>query len=67
MNVKKGLNLAKWCSIGAKISVTYMADLSPLEGLVLENNAAFVNFLDTTHIKYDRLFEKRAFVHWFVG
>jgi len=35
--------------------------------LALTNSSSFVNFLNKINNKYDSIFEKRAFVHWYVG
>lgn len=73
---KGGVQMVSWSPIGFKIGVcgtapSYVAEgelaPSPRSVCMLSNNTAIVEAWTRLDHKFDLMFSKRAFVHWYVG
>lgn len=70
------LKFADWCSTGFKVSIdsTPLYSSSPVDILsnssksctMLTNTTAICKAFDAIAAKFDKLYSKQAFVHWFV-
>jgi len=68
------IRMINWCPTGVKTGVTYQ-NLTSIstdsrksrEVGVLVNSGVFSKIFEREGDKFDRLYAKRAFVHWFVG
>jgi len=66
--------MINWCPTGVKTGITYQ-NLTSIstdsrksrEVGVLVNSGVFSKIFEREGDKFDRLYAKRAFVHWFVG
>jgi len=76
MKVNKKINFVDWCPTGFKVGINYQpptsipgADLAKVERAVccLSNSTAILDAWGALDRKFDIMFAKRAFVHWFVG
>ena len=76
MKVNKKVNFVDWCPTGFKVGINYQpptsipgADLAKVERAVccLSNSTAILDAWGALDHKFDIMYAKRAFVHWFVG
>ncbi|KAK8747497.1 hypothetical protein OTU49_016418, partial [Cherax quadricarinatus] len=72
----KSVEFVDWCPTGFKVGINYMpptvvpgGDLAkvPRSLCMLSNTTAIVEAWGRLDYKFDLLFAKRAFVHWYVG
>uniref|UniRef100_A0A8C6WKC6 Tubulin/FtsZ 2-layer sandwich domain-containing protein n=1 Tax=Neogobius melanostomus TaxID=47308 RepID=A0A8C6WKC6_9GOBI len=75
IKAKRMLNFVDWCPTGFKMGITYQpptvvpgGDLAKVHRAVcmLTNNTAIVEAWARLNRKFDLMFSKRAFVHWYV-
>ncbi|KAK4326990.1 hypothetical protein Pmani_002508 [Petrolisthes manimaculis] len=73
---KKNISFVEWCPTGYKVGINYQpptvvpgADLAKIHRAVcaLSNTTAIREAWERLDRKFDLMFSKRAFVHWFVG
>lgn len=73
---RREINFVDWCPTGFKIGVNYEpptvvpdGDLAPVPRALcmLANTTAIAEAWARLDVKFDLMFAKRAFVHWFVG
>lgn len=73
---QKHVQFVEWCPTGFKVGINYQpptvvpgGDLAKVERAVccLCNTTAIVDAWATIDHKFDLMYAKRAFVHWFVG
>ena len=80
LKAKSSFNLVEWCPTGFKLGINYqkpMAVPAPAEegGLasversvsMLSNTTAIAEAWARLDYKFDLMYSKRAFVHWYVG
>ncbi|EDV19676.1 uncharacterized protein TRIADDRAFT_61873 [Trichoplax adhaerens] len=76
MKSKKHIQFVDWCPTGFKIGINYQppttvpgSDLAQISRAVcmLSNNTAIAEAWSCLNHKFDLMFAKRAFVHWYVG
>lgn len=76
IKAKKSIQLVDWCPTGFKIGICYQppqyvpnGDLAKVDRAVcmLSNTTAIAEAWSRLDHKFDLMFSKRAFVHWFVG
>ncbi|OBT54446.1 tubulin alpha-2 chain [Pseudogymnoascus sp. 24MN13] len=82
LKAKQSFNLVEWCPTGFKIGINYQkpvvvpASASNPDGALAEVDRAVSMLSNTTAIaeawgrldhKFDLMYNKRAFVHWYVG
>lgn len=73
---KKSIQFVDWCPTGFKVGINYQAptvvpggDLAKVERAVcmLSNTTAIAEAWARLNHKFDLMYAKRAFVHWYVG
>ncbi|CAH0559629.1 unnamed protein product [Brassicogethes aeneus] len=73
---KRDIRFVDWCPTGFKVGINYQpltvvpgGDMArvPRSVCMLSNTTAIVDAWRNLNYKYDLMFAKRAFVHWFVG
>jgi tubulin alpha len=78
---KASFNLVEWCATGFKIGINYQKPVavptaSPQDGglaavdrsvSMLSNTTAIAEAWSRLDHKFDLMYNKRAFVHWYVG
>jgi tubulin alpha len=73
---KKTIQFVDWCPTGFKCGINYQAptvvpggDLAQVERAVcmISNSTAIVEVFSRINRKFDLMYAKRAFVHWYVG
>ncbi|KAG7173226.1 tubulin alpha-1C chain-like isoform X1 [Homarus americanus] len=73
---KKNITFVDWCPTGFKVGINYQpptvvpgTDLAKVERAVcaLSNTTAIKDAWERLDRKFDLMFSKRAFVHWYVG
>uniref|UniRef100_A0A8R1HZW2 Tubulin alpha chain n=1 Tax=Caenorhabditis japonica TaxID=281687 RepID=A0A8R1HZW2_CAEJA len=73
---KRGINFVDWCPTGFKVGINYQAPITVEGGDLAKVHRAVCMLSNTTAIaeawarldhKFDLMYSKRAFVHWFVG
>jgi len=73
---KKTIQFVDWCPTGFKCGINYQAptvvpggDLAQVERAVcmISNSTAIVEVFSRINKKFDLMYAKRAFVHWYVG
>ena len=73
---KRTIQFVDWCPGGFKVGINYQkphyiedGDMDPLERAVcmVANNTAVAESLSHIDHKFDLMYAKRAFVHWYVG
>lgn len=73
---KHNINFVNWCPTGFKVGINYQpptvipgGDIAkvPRAVCMLSNTTAIVDAWAKVNRKFDLMFNKRAFVHWFVG
>ncbi len=76
LKAKKTVQIVDWCPTGFKIGICGEAPLFVPDGNLAKTNRAVCMLSNTTSIveawsrlndKFDLMFAKRAFVHWYVG
>lgn len=73
---EKSIQFVEWCPTGFKVGINYQpptvvpgGDLAKVQRAVcgLCNTSAIVDAWASLDYKFDLMFAKRAFVHWYVG
>ncbi|MCJ1246181.1 hypothetical protein MMC30_003386 [Trapelia coarctata] len=76
LKAKTSFNLVEWCPTGFKLGINYQkpvvvpgAELAPVDRCVsmLSNTTAIAEAWARLDYKFDLMYSKRAFVHWYVG
>lgn len=76
MKEKRTVNFVSWCPTGFKIGLNYQPPTvvpggelagSKRAACMLSNNTSIVEIWARMNRKFDMMFQKRAFVHWYVG
>jgi tubulin alpha len=76
LKAKQSFNLVEWCPTGFKIGINYTkpqavpgSELAPVDRSVsmLSNTTAIAEAWSRLDHKFDLMYSKRAFVHWYVG
>ncbi|XP_023563575.1 tubulin alpha-8 chain-like isoform X1 [Octodon degus] len=76
IKTKHTIQFVDWCPTGFKVGINYQpptvvpgGDLAPVQRAVcmLSNTTAIVEAWSRLNHKFDLMFAKRAFVHWYVG
>jgi len=76
LKAKTSFNLVEWCPTGFKLGINYQkpvvvpgAELAPVDRCVsmLSNTTAIAEAWARLDHKFDLMYSKRAFVHWYVG
>lgn len=73
---QKGINFVNWCPTGFKKGMNDSEPVSPEGSVMAQSNKSLCAIANTTSIsevfnridrKFDLMFEKKAFVHWYVS
>lgn len=73
---KRSVTFVSWCPTGFKIGINYQPPTvvpggelasSKRAACMLSNNTAIVEIFARMNVKFDMMYQKRAFVHWYVG
>ncbi|PSN57426.1 Tubulin alpha-8 chain [Blattella germanica] len=73
---KRCVHFVDWCPTGFKVGINYQppsvvpgGDLAKVQRAVcmLSNTTAIVDAWGRLDLKFDLMFQKRAFVHWYIG
>ncbi|KAI7976435.1 hypothetical protein EIK77_003250 [Talaromyces pinophilus] len=76
VKAKASFNLVEWCPTGFKLGINYQkpmrvpgGELAPVDRSVsmLSNTTAIAEAWNRLDHKFDLMYSKRAFVHWYVG
>lgn len=76
LKAKTSFNLVEWCPTGFKLGINYQkpmrvpgGELAPVDRSVsmLANTTAIAEAWSRLDHKFDLMYSKRAFVHWYVG
>ncbi|KAJ5612072.1 hypothetical protein N7510_005266 [Penicillium lagena] len=76
IKAKASFNLVEWCPTGFKLGINYQSptsvpgsELAPVSRSVtmLSNSTAIAAAWNRLDHKFDLMYSKRAFVHWYVG
>ena len=76
LKAKSSFNLVEWCPTGFKIGINYSkpmqvpgSEMSAVDRSVsmLSNTTAIAEAWSRLDHKFDLMYSKRAFVHWYVG
>nr|CAD7452691.1 unnamed protein product [Timema tahoe] len=76
MKTRSGIRFVDWCPTGFKVGINYQpptvvpgGDLAKVQRAVsmLSNTTAIAEAWGKLNQKFDLMFNKRAFVHWYVG
>lgn len=76
LKAKTSFNLVEWCPTGFKLGINYQkpvrvpgGELAPVDRSVsmLSNTTAIAEAWGRLDHKFDLMYSKRAFVHWYVG
>ncbi|KAJ5630276.1 uncharacterized protein N7484_010376 [Penicillium longicatenatum] len=76
LKAKETFNLVEWCPTGFKLGINYQkpvrvpeSELAPVDRCVsmLSNTTAIAEAWSRLDHKFDLMYSKRAFVHWYVG
>jgi tubulin alpha len=76
IKAKKGIQFVDWCPTGFKVGINYQppvavpgGDLAPVDRAVcmLSNTTVIAEAWARLDYKFDLMYAKRAFVHWYVG
>lgn len=76
LKAKSSFNLVEWCPTGFKLGINYQkpmqtpdSPLAPVDRSVsmLSNTTAIADAWSRLDHKFDLMYSKRAFVHWYVG
>merc|ERR1712110_1015998 len=76
IKTKRSIQFVDWCPTGFKVGINYQAptvipggDLAKVQRAVcmLANTTAIADAWSRLNHKFDLMYAKRAFVHWYVG
>jgi len=76
VKTKKSIQFVDWCPTGFKVGINYQpptvvpdGDLAKVERAVcmIANSTAIAQVFSRIDRKFDVMYAKRAFVHWYVG
>lgn len=76
IKARRSIHFVDWCPTGFKIGINYQpptvvpgGDLAKVQraACMLSNTTAIGTAWERIDSKFDQLYAKRAFVHWFVG
>ncbi|CEF68211.1 Alpha tubulin-like protein [Strongyloides ratti] len=76
LKTKKSIQFVDWCPTGFKVGINYQplttvvgSELAkvPRSVCMLSNTTAIVEAWSRLNFKFDLMYSKRAFVHWYVG
>ena len=76
VKAKASFNLVEWCPTGFKLGINYQkpmrvpgSELAPVDRSVsmLSNTTSIAEAWGRLDHKFDLMYSKRAFVHWYVG
>ena len=76
IKIKKKIEFVNWCPTGFKVGINYQpptvvpgGDLAKVQRAIccLSNTTAICEAWQRLDYKFDLMYSKRAFVHWFVG
>ncbi|KAJ5233109.1 hypothetical protein N7468_006065 [Penicillium chermesinum] len=76
LKAKSSFNLVEWCPTGFKLGINYQkpmrvpdTELAPVDRSIsmLSNTTAIAEAWSRLDHKFDLMYSKRAFVHWYVG
>ncbi|KAL2820986.1 Tubulin/FtsZ, GTPase domain-containing protein [Aspergillus cavernicola] len=76
VKTKASFNLVEWCSTGFKLGINYQKPMSVPDSTLarvdrsvsmLSNSTAISEAWARLNHKFDLMYSKRAFVHWYVG
>ena len=74
--LKRSIQFVDWCPTGFKVGINYQAPTAVPLGdsaqvkravCMLSNTTAIAEAWSNLNMKYDLMYSKRAFVHWYVG
>ena len=74
--LKRSIQFVDWCPTGFKVGINYQAPTAVPLGdsaqvkravCMLSNTTAISEAWSNLNMKYDLMYAKRAFVHWYVG
>lgn len=73
--IKQRRNFVNWCPTGFKIGINPKRQVkvpgdgileAPASGCMIANNTAITDVFTRINSKYDKMYARRAFVHWFI-
>ncbi|EPR64302.1 alpha-tubulin I, putative [Toxoplasma gondii ME49] len=73
---RRDINFVDWCPTGFKTGLNYQPPTfvpdshlaaAPRSVCMMSNSTAIKEVIQRIDIKFDKMYSKRAFVHWFVG
>uniref|UniRef100_A0A336LLG7 Tubulin alpha chain n=1 Tax=Culicoides sonorensis TaxID=179676 RepID=A0A336LLG7_CULSO len=73
---KRSVTFVSWCPTGFKVGINYQPPtvvpdgelaMSKRAACMLSNNTSIVEIWARMNRKFDMMYQKRAFVHWYVG
>jgi tubulin alpha len=76
VKAKASFNLVEWCPTGFKLGINYQKPVSVLDSelasvdrsvTMLSNSTSIAEAFGRLDHKFDLMYTKRAFVHWYVG
>merc|ERR1711897_62024 len=76
IKTKRTIQFVDWCPTGFKVGITYQpppvvpgADLAKVQRAcsMISNSTAIAEVFSRIDHKFDVMYAKRAFVHWYVG
>ena len=76
IKTKRTIQFVDWCPTGFKVGINYQpptmipeSDMAPSKraGCMLTNSTVIAEAWSRLNRKFDLMYAKRAFVHWFVG
>ena len=76
VKAKASFNLVEWCPTGFKLGINYQKHMRPQDSEMAPVDRSVSMLSNTTSIaeawgrldhKFDLMYSKRAFVHWYVG
>ena len=76
LKLRRGVRFVDWCPTGFKTGINYMptaitagSDLAPMvrSACMIGNSTEVKKIFSRVNHKFDLMFAKRAFVHWYVG
>ena len=76
MKTNRNVQFVEWCPTGFKVGINNQAPSMPESGDLQPTNRNLTMLTNTTAIgdawarldaKFDLMFKKRAFIHWYVG
>ncbi|GCB63396.1 hypothetical protein scyTo_0013201 [Scyliorhinus torazame] len=74
IKTKRSIQFVDWCPTGFKVGINYQpptvvpgGDLAKVQLCMLSNTTAIAFAWTRLNIKFDKMYAKRAFVHWYMG